>query len=186
MTTFQIGVTRIGYAQRQIPVEAENREQAEERALQIAGSCLFSEHDAHYELTDAPQDPTEPLVQWAQSLGLDAEDLDGIVHDAGSISTSAINNRDMESQIHFLLQQRGEEETRRALQRRADEKPAEAAILIIEQVASGRACGTWLGRRWEAWLEEGRWRVAGHGWYSADEVRTIIAAIGRQGSGNRA
>jgi hypothetical protein len=48
MPTFQIAVTRIGYAIRNIEVEAANRQEAEKLALAAAGNHEFREHNAEY------------------------------------------------------------------------------------------------------------------------------------------
>ncbi len=50
MPIFKIEVTRIGYATRVIEVEAANQGDAERTALDTAGDCQFTEHEAEYEL----------------------------------------------------------------------------------------------------------------------------------------
>ena len=56
MPTFQIAVTRIGYAIRNIEVDAADRQEAEKLALATAGNHEFREHAAEYILPsqDAP------------------------------------------------------------------------------------------------------------------------------------
>ena len=46
---FRVSVTRIGYSQNTIEVEAENEEQAKDIAIDEAGNYSFSEYDADYE-----------------------------------------------------------------------------------------------------------------------------------------
>ena len=48
MPTFEIAVTRIGYAIRNIQVEAADRQEAEKLALATAGNHEFREHAAEY------------------------------------------------------------------------------------------------------------------------------------------
>ena len=48
MPTFEIAVTRIGYAIRNIQVEAADRQEAEKLALATAGNHEFREHTAEY------------------------------------------------------------------------------------------------------------------------------------------
>jgi len=40
----------MGYGFREITVEAENEEEAEQKALDVAGDYEYSEHDAKYEV----------------------------------------------------------------------------------------------------------------------------------------
>ena len=46
---FNVGVIRTGYAFREILVEAEDEDDAIEKAISKAGNIEFSEHDASYE-----------------------------------------------------------------------------------------------------------------------------------------
>jgi hypothetical protein len=46
---YKVNVTRIGYANLDIEVEADNPEDAERKALDTAGNHLFSEHHSEYE-----------------------------------------------------------------------------------------------------------------------------------------
>ena len=60
MKKYEVSVTRIGYAHTTIEVEAESEEQAEQKAIDMAGNYDFSEHDADYEcegvtLLDEPE-----------------------------------------------------------------------------------------------------------------------------------
>jgi hypothetical protein len=50
MKKYTIEVCRISYAVREIQVEAETAEEAEETALDIAGNYSFSESAAEYEI----------------------------------------------------------------------------------------------------------------------------------------
>ena len=52
MPKFQIEVIRIGYALREIEVEADTRQEADRKALDEAPSCLFSEHHSEYKLNE--------------------------------------------------------------------------------------------------------------------------------------
>ena len=47
---FIVSVVRIAYAVREIEVEAENEEQAQENALEIAGNEEFSTHSSVHEV----------------------------------------------------------------------------------------------------------------------------------------
>jgi len=46
---YKVNVTRIGYANLDIEVEASSLEEAEEKALDEAGNHLFTEHHSEYE-----------------------------------------------------------------------------------------------------------------------------------------
>lgn len=46
---FKVNICRIGYSHKEIEVEAENEEQAKEKALDTAGNFEFSENHADYE-----------------------------------------------------------------------------------------------------------------------------------------
>ena len=59
------------------------------------------------------------LVEEAQKLGIQPEDLDEAVHDAASQSAAATTNGGIEEQIAFLVEQFGAEETRRLLKETA-------------------------------------------------------------------
>jgi hypothetical protein len=50
MAKFKVMVLRAGYASREIEVDADNKIQAELRALDDAGNYEFSEHDCEYEV----------------------------------------------------------------------------------------------------------------------------------------
>lgn len=50
METFKVEVLRIGYATKEIEVEAETQEEADEKALEEAGNHEFSEKTSEYEL----------------------------------------------------------------------------------------------------------------------------------------
>ena len=56
------------------------------------------------------------LLAMAEAMGLQHEDLDGLVHDAISGRASAINNGGLDDQLAFLAEQCGQEQTRAALQ----------------------------------------------------------------------
>lgn len=47
---FKVNVIRIGYASKEIEVEAETAESAKEKALDEAGNHLYSEHTSDYEV----------------------------------------------------------------------------------------------------------------------------------------
>lgn len=49
MPKYQVNVTRIGYSCRTIEVEAKSEKDAEDKAIDEAGSHDFSEHDSKYE-----------------------------------------------------------------------------------------------------------------------------------------
>ena len=47
---YKVNVCRIGYAHCTIEVDAKNKKEAEEKALDEAGGHSFSEHDADYKV----------------------------------------------------------------------------------------------------------------------------------------
>lgn len=61
MPIFKIGIDRISYAHREIEVEAENKAEADLKALDQAGNFEFSEHNADYVLADAEDKGTTAL-----------------------------------------------------------------------------------------------------------------------------
>jgi hypothetical protein len=77
----------------------------------------------------------EELAAWAAGLGLEAGDLDDLVHDAYSRQASQTNNDRLEAQVRFLIESYGTEgarcllsdllpQTERArLRRRAERRP---------------------------------------------------------------
>lgn len=52
MPTFNVAVTRIGYATKNFEVEADTQEEANEKALEEAGNHEFSEKESDYALAD--------------------------------------------------------------------------------------------------------------------------------------
>lgn len=52
------------------------------------------------------------LLRRAEALGLEPEDLDGLVHDAASRTASAVNNDGLGSQIGFLVDHHGVDRAR--------------------------------------------------------------------------
>jgi hypothetical protein len=80
----------------------------------------------------------EELAAWAAGLGLEAGDLDDLVHDAYSRQASQTNNDGLEAQVRFLIESYGTEgarcllsdllpQTERArLRRRAERRPPSA------------------------------------------------------------
>lgn len=54
MQTFTVEVTRIGYATKEIEVDAETQEEANQKALNEAGNYVFDEQTSDYELTNEP------------------------------------------------------------------------------------------------------------------------------------
>ena len=53
MKKYTVPVARIGYSMMDIEVEAENEEEAIEKAIEEAGNHVFSEHSSDYEADDA-------------------------------------------------------------------------------------------------------------------------------------
>jgi hypothetical protein len=49
----------------------------------------------------------EELAAWAAGLGLEAEGLDDLVHDAYSKQASEVNNGGLDSQVRFLIESYG-------------------------------------------------------------------------------
>ena len=67
MKKYEVSVTRIGYAHTTIEVEAESEEQAEQKAIDMAGNYDFSEHDADYEcngvtIVEPDDDPADHVA----------------------------------------------------------------------------------------------------------------------------
>lgn len=54
MPTFSVEVTRIGYATKEIEVNADTQEEANAKALDEAGNHTFDEQASDYELTNEP------------------------------------------------------------------------------------------------------------------------------------
>lgn len=48
MSKWKVSVVRIGYSHLDITVEAATKAEAEDKAVEVAGNYLFSEHDADY------------------------------------------------------------------------------------------------------------------------------------------
>jgi hypothetical protein len=71
---------------------------------------------------DETASPEASLVEFAEQNGLQAEQLDEIVHDCASMTASEINNAGMERQIDFLVENLGAVETRQRLADIAGEK----------------------------------------------------------------
>ena len=63
-----------------------------------------------------------PLVDWARTNGLQAEDLDDAVHETASSLASGINNDDLAEQIGFLVEQLGVPEAQDLLTKVAKDK----------------------------------------------------------------
>jgi len=55
-----VGINRIGYAHRDLVIEAETEEEAHEEALRIAGDYTYKDHDCKYEVDYA--EPNEIKV----------------------------------------------------------------------------------------------------------------------------
>jgi hypothetical protein len=53
---------------------------------------------------DGDELKVEAVLEYAKSLGLEAEDLDDLVHNEASRQASAVNNSGVEDQVEFLLQ----------------------------------------------------------------------------------
>ena len=68
------------------------------------------------------RDQTSQLVKRAGQCGLRPDDLDDLVHDAASQDASAVDNDGLESQIEYLIEQWGFEETQKALEHLKKEK----------------------------------------------------------------
>ncbi len=48
MTKYRVLIERISYAYREIEIEAESQEQAEEKAHEVSGNYEYREHTAEY------------------------------------------------------------------------------------------------------------------------------------------
>jgi hypothetical protein len=63
MPKFQIPIIRSGFACRTIEVEAENQQEAEEKALDEAGDHEFSEHTSEYDVDRGVKIDYPALIQ---------------------------------------------------------------------------------------------------------------------------
>ncbi len=77
----------------------------------------------------------EELAAWAAGLGLEAGDLDDLVHDAYSKQASEVNNGGLGSQVRFLIETYGTGGARSLL---SDLRPAAAGLRSRRY---SRACG---------------------------------------------
>jgi hypothetical protein len=75
---------------------------------QATGRKAFTPLDGE----EQPSDQTGGMVAWMQSLGLEADDLDELVHETVSQQASAINNGGLQAQIEFLVRAYGRERAR--------------------------------------------------------------------------
>ncbi len=96
MRKFNVVVSRIGYASRQIEVEAESEEQAKLKAIDEAGDYEFSEHDADYSVdavtgTDSEQFPNG-FISWKETYFEVVAHLMTTTDKKGSISQVAYEN----------------------------------------------------------------------------------------------
>jgi hypothetical protein len=58
---FEVAVLRIAYGSRKIGVKAKSQFEAEQKALNEAGECEFSEHDADYEIESVLEVPSDTV-----------------------------------------------------------------------------------------------------------------------------
>lgn len=69
------------------------------------------EEQAYEEAVSVPQSKNVgSLMEWAESNGLEPEDLDDLIHDCASATASEINNQGLGAQIEYLVDQLGEPE----------------------------------------------------------------------------
>lgn len=59
MPKFAVQIVRIGYAIREIVVDAENSKLAERKAMDESGNYTFEEHDADYEVENCMEVPSD-------------------------------------------------------------------------------------------------------------------------------
>ena len=76
----------------------------------------------------------EELAAWAAGLGLEAEGLDDLVHDAYSKQASEVNNGGLDSQVRFLIESYGTSHARSLL---SDLRPAAARRSSAAAPAAG-------------------------------------------------
>jgi hypothetical protein len=50
MSKYTVGITRIGYGHRDLEIEADSQEEAEDKAIDEAGSYEYSENHSKYEI----------------------------------------------------------------------------------------------------------------------------------------
>lgn len=79
------------------------------------GMVPGEEQDCMPTTTESPLTSAAELVAWAQSQGLNPEDLDDKIHDHVAVAASNLNNRGLSAQIEFLVGQFGAVETRKLL-----------------------------------------------------------------------
>ena len=79
MTKRLVPIMRIGYAVKDIEVDADSQEQAEQEALDAAGSHDFSDHHAEYQLASgtAPEEYTVPVYDITE-FGVNLIDRAGV------------------------------------------------------------------------------------------------------------
>ena len=81
------------------------------------------EEQAYEEAAPTPQgDVIQSLVEWAESNGVESDDLDELVHDYASSTASDANNAGLHGQLDFLVAQLGESAVRASLAKIADLK----------------------------------------------------------------
>lgn len=75
MLKWTVAVTRIGYGRGEIEIVADNEQEAREKALDIAGDFLYTEHTSEYEVEDvtggsmaSPTFTAEPLKSSATRI----------------------------------------------------------------------------------------------------------------------
>ena len=70
--------------------------------------CPACDCDCDMKLIPFPQAEVDRLCNRAESAGLEAEDLDNLVHDLASSIASDINNSGMDEQIAYLVGEMGD------------------------------------------------------------------------------
>ena len=70
---FSVSVTRISYSTREIEVSATNRNEAKNKALDVAGSYEFTEHDAEYK-TYGASEITDEFIHTEQQFNTPEQD----------------------------------------------------------------------------------------------------------------
>lgn len=85
-------------------------------AILWENACDFVESQREaFRKREPLRDQISQLVRRAEQHGLQPEDLDDLVHDAASQAASMVDNDGLESQIEYLIEQRGLVDTEKAL-----------------------------------------------------------------------
>jgi hypothetical protein len=105
MSTFVVGVTRIGYGYRDFEIEAETSEEAREKALDIAGNFEFNEKTSDYEISGVIPKTDEPVTNDIAQL------TDALIDDCQD--TCSTDSGYLRSVLRCYFESMGDEEIRK-------------------------------------------------------------------------